>query len=152
MTLLQKILGTTWWNNVLKTREILLELFSNSQSIEERVELLENSTGEVTLQDLSPIINIIDSGNYIIPNSKRTRIITLTDDTPQIVTLPAIENAIGAIYFISNASEDEISSVSILSNTGSSDIWDSGLATNNKEVIFGSTVRIINDGLTYKIL
>lgn len=114
------------------------------------------SEGEYTFATTDDIpsatINIIDSGNYIIPNGTKTRMITLTDDTAQTVTLPAIEDSVGSIYFITNASSDGISSVNVFSKTGSNDIWDSGLLVNDKEVIYGAPVRIINDGLNYKIL
>lgn len=100
----------------------------------------------------SPDIIIVDEDDYIVPDGTRTRMITLTDNIPQTVTLPAIVDSIGSIYFITNSSSDGISSVNVVSKTGTADIWDSGLMTNDKEVIFGSPVRIINDGLNYKIL
>lgn len=100
-------------------------------------------------EDLIPTINIIPDGNFIIPDGADTKMITLKDTDPQIVTLPAINNSIGSIYFITN---DSTGTVDINSNTGGNDIWDSGTLVNTKPVISGTILRIINDGESFKIL
>lgn len=99
--------------------------------------------------NLSPSINIVPTGNFTIPDGVRTRIITFTSIFPQEINLPAISDAIGSIYFITN---DSLSTVNIKSKTGSNDIWDSMVLTNDKMIDIGTTQRIINDGVNYKIL
>lgn len=100
----------------------------------------------------APSINIIEDGNYTIPDGSATKIITFTDNETQTVTLPAIEDSIGVILFITNASSDGISDVNIVSKTGSADIWDGGTPFNSKKVIFGTPVRLLNDGINFKVL
>lgn len=100
-------------------------------------------------EDFTPDITIVNNGDHTIPDGVRTRIITLTDNTPQIVTLPAIADSVGSIYFITN---DSTSTVDINSKTGSNDIWDGGLTFSTKMATAGTPVRIINDGLNYKVL
>jgi len=131
MTLLEKINKLLWFKHNIDIKEILLELYYKTVS---------NSTLE---------IHIIESGDFIVPDGTKTRMITLTDNNPQIVTLPAIESAIGSIYFITN---DSTSTVDIISKSGEDDIWDGGLTFPTKMAIAGTPVRIINDGLNYKVL
>lgn len=131
MTLLEKITTLNFFDFLRKIKEILLELYNRG-----------NNESTIT-------IHIIDNGNFTIPDGVRTRMITLTDSNPQIVTLPAIENAIGTIYFVSNASSGD---VNIVSKTGSNDIWDSNTLINDKQVPGGTTQRIINDGTNFKML
>lgn len=106
--------------------------------------------------DLEPNINsnihIVPSGNFTVPNGSFTKMITLTAPTSQTVTLPAISDAIGAIYFITNASSDGISSVNVVSKTGSSDFWDGGTSGSSKALTFGMSLRFFNDGTNFKII
>jgi len=97
----------------------------------------------------TPSINIVPTGNFTVPDGVKTRIITLTSASPQDVILPAISDAVGSIFFITN---DSLSTVNIKSKTGTNDIWDSMVVTNDKTVDSGTTQRIINDGVNYKIL
>jgi hypothetical protein len=103
----------------------------------------------VVKQDLLPNIDIVPTGNFTVPNGTKIRMITLTSASPQDVILPAIADAIGSIFFITN---DSLSTVNIKSKTGTNDIWDSMVVTNDKTVDSGTTQRIINDGVNYKIL
>lgn len=59
MTLLQKIRSLTWWNEITKLKDILTDLFSRSENLEERVEVLENPGGGGS-QDLQ---SVTDNGN-----------------------------------------------------------------------------------------
>lgn len=131
MTLLEKIKNLLWFKHNIDVKEILLELYYNTIS---------NSNLE---------IHIVEIGDFVVPDETKTRMITLTDNNPQIVTLPAIESSIGSIYFITN---DSTSTVDIISKTGGEDIWDGGLTFPTKMAIAGTPVRIINDGLNYKVL
>lgn len=113
----------------------------NGNSINEPITL-------ATLEDLSPDITVTED-NVTIPDGTKTRMYTLTGTSPQVITLPIIANAIGSIYFITN---DSPSSVTVDSNGGANDIWDSGVLVATKEVVSNTILRIINDGVNFKIL
>lgn len=101
-----------------------------------------------TLDDVVPSINIVENGDINIPNGSKTRMITLTNSSPQIVTLPAISDSVGSIYFITNESAGN---VVINSKLGGNDIWNSNITSNTFILLPGSTVRVINDGRNFKI-
>lgn len=131
MVLLEKIRTLNFYDFLRKLKEILLEIQS-----------LVNTDATIP-------IHIIEEGNFQIPDGGRSRMITLISSSPQTVILPEITKSTGSVYFISNESQ---STVNIETNTGLNEIWDSNMLINDKEVIAGSTQRVINDGRNYKML
>lgn len=100
----------------------------------------------------TPSIHIIPTGDFVIPDGTKTRMITLTDTNDQIVTLPAIPDSISSIYFITNESSGLISNVSVVSKTGTNDLFDGGTYVNNKILTYGMSLRFFNDGRNFKII
>jgi hypothetical protein len=102
-----------------------------------------------TTDDLTPVINLVPDGDFTIPDGSRVRMVTLKDTDPQIVTLPAIADAIGVIYFIKNGSSG---TVDINSKLGGNDIWEGGVPVATANVPIGSVLRMTNDGEYFNVL
>lgn len=101
-----------------------------------------------TKDDLKPQIQTTVAATILIVPTKGVVMITFTG-TVTTATLPPISSNDGLIIFLTNAG----SSTSILnSNAGGNDIWEGGTNLTTTNIPNGSIMRIINDGIKYRVL
>ena len=100
------------------------------------------------VDNLKPKINVANV-NFTIPDGGYTRFVTATGANAEI-TLPALANSIGAIYYIT---AENIGGLTIKCNAGDFDILNRGVTYDTFTIDDGSddgaAVQIINNGINY---
>lgn len=93
-------------------------------------------------------INVTSAATYNIVPTSSTIMVTF-NGTTTTATLPTIIGNEGAIIFLTNAGTGM---VTINSNAGANDIWEGGALSNTSSVPASTVMRLINDGIKWRIL
>jgi hypothetical protein len=115
MTKLDKIKNLMWFDLITKLKDILTDLFSTSENLEERVDVLENSSGGGS-QDLESILN---NGNTAITPLGSIRL--LDGDTTEI---GSFDGSTYGNYFSVNSGTIYMSTQDVVSETSSGVLCD----------------------------
>jgi len=97
---------------------------------------------------LKPQIDVTSDATFTITPTNGVNMITFTGTTTT-ATLPPIAGFEGLILFLTNAG---LGLITINSNAGGNDIWEGGVDVNTTTAVAGSVMRLINDGLKYRVL
>lgn len=136
MTLLEKIKNLIWFNNPIKTKEILLEMLGNVVSLQTDVEDLQNNPQGGGIQTIS--------GDYV-DNTDPQNII-LNDPRPYKVFTALLEQT-GTADPVVNVLENTIGTILVIrSGVGDYKLKSSGLFTLSK------TTCMLNPGRFYQYL
>jgi len=92
--------------------------------------------------------HIVSASTFEIIPVKSVYMLTLTGTITE-AKLPPIAGNDGLIIFITNAGT---STSDIISNSGGNDIWEGGMYSNSSSVVNGTVMRLINDGVSYRVL
>lgn len=93
-------------------------------------------------------IEITSAGSFPIVPTRSTVFVTFTGTTTT-TTLPPIAGNEGMIIFLTNAGSGL---VTVNSNLGANDIWEGGVDINTTVIPTGTVMRVINDGLKFRVL
>lgn len=91
-----------------------------------------------------PRVITTDSENYTLSNQVVTTILTF-NGTASTLNLPPVSQTIGLIIILTNAGSDQ------LTITSPDGIWEGGMSMPSTNMDPGTTARVVNDGITYRI-
>lgn len=91
-----------------------------------------------------PFVVVTSEPSYDVASVVRTTIITFNGDGSQL-NLPSISQTKGLIIILTNAGTGD------LTITSPDGVWEGGMQMESTSMDVGSTARIVNDGVAYRI-